>query len=163
MWSTNSHHRIFIEKTRRKEKFVRLRTTSLQDYSQQIMCFPLDFWDLLLPQATTTLNLLQNSRIFSKLSVCAVLEGQHDFNCHPLTPPGTKIVVHEKNGRAEKANGHLSENIEIDVIPTLNEIEALEQALFHIDATAYAWESESMERALQIYKNDAEAFNTNYL
>lgn len=69
---------------------------------------------------------------------------------------GAVFVVHEKNGRAEKANGHLSENIEIDVIPSLNEIEALDQALFHIDATAYAWQSESMERALQIYKNDAE-------
>ena len=74
-----------------------------------------------------------------------------------LAVEGAVFVVHEKNGRAEKANGHLSENIDINVIPSLNEIEALEQALFYIDATAYAWESESMERALQIYKNDAEA------
>ena len=74
-----------------------------------------------------------------------------------LAVEGAVFVVHEKNGRAEKANGHLSENIDINVIPSLNEIEALEQALFYIDATAYAWESESMERALQTYKADAEA------
>ena len=69
---------------------------------------------------------------------------------------GAVLVVHEKDGRVEKANGHLSENIDINVIPTLNEIEAIEQALFHIDATTYAWENEDMERAVKAYKNDEE-------
>ena len=58
--------------------------------------FPINCWDLLLPQATMTLNLLQNSRVFPKLSAYTVLEGQHDFNHTPLAPPGTRVIIHEK-------------------------------------------------------------------
>ena len=58
--------------------------------------FPIAEWDRILPQAELTLNLLRNSRINNKLSSWAYLNGNHDFNCHPLVPPGTKIVVHLK-------------------------------------------------------------------
>ena len=27
------------------------------------------------------------------------MEGQHDYNSHPLAPPGTKSIVHEKTGQ----------------------------------------------------------------
>ena len=58
--------------------------------------FPITEWDRLLPQAELTLNLLRNSRINPKLSSWAFLNGQHDFNRHPLAPPGSKILVHSK-------------------------------------------------------------------
>ena len=58
--------------------------------------FPITEWDRLLPQAELTLNLLQNSRINPKLSSWAFLHGQHDFNKHPLAPPGSKLLVHTK-------------------------------------------------------------------
>ena len=58
--------------------------------------FPLYLWDLLLPQAEMSLNLLRGSRINPKLSACAQVFGQYDYNRTPIAPPGTKVVVHEK-------------------------------------------------------------------
>jgi hypothetical protein len=57
--------------------------------------FPLRLWDRLLPQALTTLNLLRGPRINPKLSAYAQLNGAFDFNCTPMGPPGTRVLVHE--------------------------------------------------------------------
>jgi hypothetical protein len=57
--------------------------------------FPLQLWDRLLPQATTTLNLLRASRLNPQLSSEAQLNGAFDYNRTPLAPPGTKVIVHE--------------------------------------------------------------------
>ena len=43
-----------------------------------------------------TINLLQNSRLNPKLSVYTFTNGIHNFNTHPLTSPGTELVIHEK-------------------------------------------------------------------
>jgi hypothetical protein len=56
--------------------------------------FPLTEWDLLMPQAEITLNLLRSSRRQPKLSAYACLNGNFDFNRTPLAPPGTRVVVH---------------------------------------------------------------------
>jgi hypothetical protein len=56
--------------------------------------FPLAEWDLLVPQADITLNLLRSSRGQPKLSAYACLNGSFDFNKTPLAPPGTQVVVH---------------------------------------------------------------------
>lgn len=58
--------------------------------------FPLHLWDLLVPQATITLNLLRQSRINPHLSAYAQLFGNFDFNKTPMAPPGTLSVGHEK-------------------------------------------------------------------
>jgi hypothetical protein len=50
--------------------------------------FPLTEWDLLMPQADITLNLLRSSRRQPKLSAYACLFGNFDFNKTPLAPPG---------------------------------------------------------------------------
>jgi hypothetical protein len=60
--------------------------------------FPLTEWDLLMPQADITLNLLRSSRRQPKLSACACLFGNFDFNKTPLAPPGTRVVVHITTG-----------------------------------------------------------------
>jgi hypothetical protein len=57
--------------------------------------FPMRLWDRLLPQATTTLNLLRTSRLNPRLSSEAHLNGTFHFNRTPLTPLGTRIIVHE--------------------------------------------------------------------
>ena len=64
--------------------------------------FPLREWDRLLPQAELTFNLLQNSRVNTKLSAWAYLFGNHDFNKVPLLPPGTKVVMHAKPDKRKK-------------------------------------------------------------
>ena len=58
--------------------------------------FPLSNWCRLLPQAELTLNLLRPSRLNPKLFAYAQLEGAFDFNCTPLAPPGTRVIVNEK-------------------------------------------------------------------
>ena len=60
--------------------------------------FPIAEWDRLIDQANLTLNLLRTSRTNPKLSAYAYIFGQFDFNAHPLTPPGTKAIVHKKTG-----------------------------------------------------------------
>ena len=60
--------------------------------------FPVHLWDRLIPQATTTLNLLRSSRINPRLSAEAQLNGQFDYNRTPMAPPGTRVVIHEKPG-----------------------------------------------------------------
>jgi hypothetical protein len=59
--------------------------------------FPLQLWDCLLPQATTTLNLLRASRLTPWLSSEAQLNGAFDCNWTPLAPPVTKVIVHESS------------------------------------------------------------------
>jgi hypothetical protein len=59
--------------------------------------FPLQLWDRLLLQGTTTLNLLQASRLNSRLSTKAQLNGAFDFNRTPLAPPGTKVIFHKNS------------------------------------------------------------------
>jgi hypothetical protein len=51
--------------------------------------FPMHLWCRLIPQATTTLNLLRQSHINPRLSAEAQLNGAFDFN-------RTRVVVHEK-------------------------------------------------------------------
>ena len=57
--------------------------------------FPLHLWCRLLPQATTTLNLLRSSRLNPRLSAEEHLNGTFDFNRTPLAPLGTKVILHE--------------------------------------------------------------------
>jgi hypothetical protein len=57
--------------------------------------FPMRLWDRILLQATTTLNLLRTSRLNPRLSSEAHLSGTFDFNRTPLTPLGTRVMVHE--------------------------------------------------------------------
>ena len=53
------------------------------------------FWDRLLHQATMTLNLLRPSWRNQNLSAYQQLFGNFDSNQTPLTPLGTKVIVHK--------------------------------------------------------------------
>jgi hypothetical protein len=57
--------------------------------------FPMHMWDILLPQAVITLNMLSISRIDPKLSASTHIYGQYDYNRAPMAPLGTRIVAHE--------------------------------------------------------------------
>ena len=66
--------------------------------------FPMQLWCRLIKQAERTLNMLRPTRINPKISADAYLNGQHDFNSHPMAPPGTKVIAHIKpNQRASWA------------------------------------------------------------
>ena len=57
--------------------------------------FPTNCWDLLVPQANITLNLLRRSTMQPKLSAYAQIHGQYDFNKTPLAPAGCLVKVYE--------------------------------------------------------------------
>ena len=57
--------------------------------------YPVQEWERLLSQATMTLNLLRTSSTNQKISSYAAIFVLHDFNGSPLTPPSTKVIVHE--------------------------------------------------------------------
>jgi hypothetical protein len=58
--------------------------------------FPLHLWNRLFPQAILTLNLLLRSQMNPKLSANVQVHGQFNFNTHPIGPPGTKVLIHDK-------------------------------------------------------------------
>jgi hypothetical protein len=58
--------------------------------------FQLHLWDILLPQAEITLNLLQTSRQHPQLSAAAHYHGLIDYKKTYFAPPGCKIIAHEK-------------------------------------------------------------------
>jgi hypothetical protein len=61
--------------------------------------FPLHLWDRLLPQAEITLNLLRTSRLHPQLSAAAHFHGLVDYNKTAFSPPGYKLIAHEKPGK----------------------------------------------------------------
>ena len=52
-------------------------------------------WDLLLPQAELTMNLLRSSRINSKLSAEEQMNGTFDYNSTPLASLSIKVLSFE--------------------------------------------------------------------
>ena len=64
----------------------------------------LQFWDVLLQQATISLNILRKSRIHPHLSSYTHIFGEFDYNRTPFARPGTRIVIHHRpNYRASWA------------------------------------------------------------
>jgi hypothetical protein len=68
--------------------------------------FPLQLWDILLPQADITLNLLRTSRLHPQLSAAAHFHGLVDYNKTAFAPPGCKIIAHEKPGKRRTHRQH---------------------------------------------------------
>ena len=60
--------------------------------------FPPYLWDLLLPQAEVTLDLLWQSTINPQISTWEYFQGPFDFNKTPLRPVGRHVLIHTKPG-----------------------------------------------------------------
>ena len=58
--------------------------------------FPLRELNCLIVQREVTLNLLQSSKINSKLLAYAYMFGEFDYNKTPIFPPGTKVIALSK-------------------------------------------------------------------
>ena len=60
--------------------------------------FTRHLWDQLLPQAESTLNMMQPTNIAPTISAHAYIYGQHDFNKMSLSPMGCVVVLlHNKH------------------------------------------------------------------
>ena len=57
--------------------------------------FPLDVWDLLLPQSELTINLLRSSYFCPHTSAWHALHGSYNFNHEPIAPPRIRITCFE--------------------------------------------------------------------
>ena len=58
--------------------------------------FPATRWDLLLPQAELTLNLLRSCRYDKTISAWEGLNGYFKFDATPLGPLGSRVITHAK-------------------------------------------------------------------
>ena len=58
--------------------------------------FPLDLWDLLLPQVETTINLLRPSRVNRRKSAYEALYGKFSFANTPMAPTGSECYILER-------------------------------------------------------------------
>jgi hypothetical protein len=58
--------------------------------------FPPYLWDLLLPQAEFTLNLLRQATLNPRISAWEFFQGPFDFNKTPLGPVGCRVLIHAK-------------------------------------------------------------------
>ena len=58
--------------------------------------FHLKLWDRLLQQATISLNVISKSRSLPHISAYTYIFGEFGFNCTPLAPPGTIVVMHNR-------------------------------------------------------------------
>ena len=57
--------------------------------------FPLDVWDLLLPQSELTINLLRSSSFCPHTSAWHALHGPYNFDHEPIAPPGMRVTCFE--------------------------------------------------------------------
>lgn len=70
---------------------------------------------------------------------------------------GAEFTIHSRNGIAEKGNGRLESDMEIDPVPTISREQAIQLALQCVSAAKYNWESEASEAALKNATGDPDA------
>ena len=58
--------------------------------------FPKNRWDLLLPQAEITVNLLRQSATKPTISAWEHFNGPYNFDATPMGPPGCRVISHAK-------------------------------------------------------------------
>jgi hypothetical protein len=66
-------------------------------------------WDIILPQAVITLNMLITSRINPKLLAATHIFAKYDSNRAPLAPPGTRLIAHETPGKRKTWAPHVQD------------------------------------------------------
>jgi hypothetical protein len=80
--------------------------------------FPPYLWDLLLPQAELTLNLLHQAMLNPGISACKFFQGPFDFNKTPLDPVSCCILIHAKPATRQSWDFHMKPDLYIG--PTLD-------------------------------------------
>lgn len=70
---------------------------------------------------------------------------------------GGAYVVHVRNGNIEMVNGSFEKINGLDVIPSLTESQALQQALASVGASVYQWQVPASEQWLKELRGDTKA------
>jgi hypothetical protein len=89
---------------------------TFKDHFVAILCgadkeFPLNLWDLLLPQAENTLNMLRPSWMTPTVSAYTYLWEQHGYNSNPFAPLGCKVKAHLVPGIRETWAPHTTSGL----------------------------------------------------
>jgi len=71
--------------------------------------------------------------------------------------PQIQMLVHEKDGSVLYAHGKLIHHLDINIIPSQSEQQALQSALNYIDASAYMWENHKNESFIKQLTGDPNA------
>ena len=66
--------------------------------------FPINIWELLLPQAELTLNLLRQATLDPSQSAWSYFHGSFNYDATPIGPLGCDIIVHRKKGQETLGN-----------------------------------------------------------
>ena len=89
-----------------RSKNVETAIQTFKNNSIAVLCsvdkdFHLQLWEILLQQATISLNFLRQSRTLPRLSAYTNIFGGFDYNHTLLSPPGTQVVIYNRpNNRA---------------------------------------------------------------
>ena len=75
-----------------KAHFISILAGTAQD-------FPPSLWDIVLPQAKITINLLRQSNATSNVLAYTHITGLFNYNKMPLAPRGISVQVHEKTDK----------------------------------------------------------------
>jgi Zn-dependent metalloprotease len=71
--------------------------------------------------------------------------------------PELQMLVHEKDGSVAHAHGKFIHDLDIDVIPSQSEDQALQSALKYVNAKKYMWENHKNESFIRQITGDTEA------
>ena len=61
--------------------------------------FPMALWCRMCDQVDLSVNIIRKCRQNPLLSAWAAMNGEYHFESHPIAPPGTQMMMHEKPGR----------------------------------------------------------------
>ena len=75
-----------------KDHFIATLATAPRD-------FPMQIWDLLVPFAEMTLNLMRGTGQTATISAWQQLHGPFSYNATPFAPPGTQVLCFESSGK----------------------------------------------------------------
>jgi hypothetical protein len=76
--------------------FAHSRTTSWNFFASVNSTFPPYLWDLLLPQAALTLNILHQVTLNPRISAWEFFKGLFNFNMTPLNLVSCRVLIHAK-------------------------------------------------------------------
>ena len=66
--------------------------------------FPRNIWDLLLPQAELTLNLIRQATLYPSQYAWSYFHGPFNYDSTPIGPLGCDIIAHRKTGTRNSWN-----------------------------------------------------------
>ena len=60
--------------------------------------FPLALWCRMCAQVDLSVNIVRKCRQKPRLSAWSAMNGEYHFDAHPIAPPGTQMMMHQKPG-----------------------------------------------------------------